>query len=147
MNMKSQVCKIIQKAGLFALSATLFCGCFSKEYTVLPVEVNDSESLYNISCDGMQYRDPFIYVDREKQAYYCPVVAAEGIKIFKSRDLNKWRDLGTVYNYSGIYAGHTWWAADMYQWKDNIYCIATAVSPNGSADDFTSPKCNAVFKG
>lgn len=147
MNMKSQVCKIIQKAGLFALSAALLCGCFSKEYTVLPVEVNDSESLYNISCDGMQYRDPFIYVDREKQAYYCPVVAAEGIKIFKSRDLNKWRDLGTVYNYSGIYAGHTWWAADMYQWKDNIYCIATAVSPNGSADDFTSPKCNAVFKG
>lgn len=95
----------------------------------------------------MEYRDPFIYVDKEKQAYYCPVVVAGGIKMFKSRDLNMWRDLGNVYNTSGLYSNYTYWAADMYRWKDNVYCIATAVSSNGSADDFTSAKSNTVFKG
>ena len=125
----------------------LLCGCYSNDYAVIHTEVNDAESLYNISCEKMEYRDPFIYVDKEKQAYYCPVVAAEGIKLFKSRDLNMWRDLGTVYNYGGLYSDYTYWAADMYKWKDNVYCIATAVSKNGVADDFTSQKCNTVFIG
>ncbi|MGN1221213.1 MAG: family 43 glycosylhydrolase, partial [Candidatus Cryptobacteroides sp.] len=117
-----------------------------KIYTVL-LDANASESLYNISCDEMEYRDPFIYTDTENQAYYCPVVVAGGIKIFKSHDLKMWRDLGNVYNNSGIYSSYTYWAADMYKWKDNLYCIATAVSPNGGADDFTSVKSNTIFKG
>lgn len=137
----------IQTVSLLALSAALLSGCFSKDYTEIPKEVNDSSSLYVISCEKMEYRDPFIYVDTERQAYYCPVVTAEGIRMYKSRDLDMWRDLGTVYNYSGIYSNYTYWAADMYKWKDQVYCIATAVSPNGSDDDFTSEKSNTIFKG
>ncbi|MGM9742604.1 MAG: family 43 glycosylhydrolase [Candidatus Cryptobacteroides sp.] len=145
--MKSYYYKRTQTASLLAMSMALFCGCYSEDYTVIHTEVNDAESLYNISCAEMEYRDPFIYVDKDKEAYYCPVVVAGGIKVFKSRDLEMWRDLGAVYNVSGLYSNYSYWAADMYKWKDNIYCIATAVSPNGGADDFTSRKCNTVFKG
>ena len=146
--MKSYNYKRILTVSLLSMAnIALLCGCYSNDYAVIHTEVNDAESLYNISCEKMEYRDPFIYVDKEKQAYYCPVVAAEGIKLFKSRDLNMWRDLGTVYNYGGLYSDYTYWAADMYKWKDNVYCIATAVSKNGVADDFTSQKCNTIFKG
>lgn len=145
--MKSNFYNKIQKGLLTVSYMALLCGCYSENYTVIPTEVNDSESLYNIRTEEMEYRDPFIYVDKEKQAYYCPVVVAGGIKMFKSRDLNMWRDLGNVYNTSGLYSNYTYWAADMYRWKDNVYCIATAVSSNGSADDFTSAKSNTVFKG
>lgn len=134
-------------AGLLAMSMALLCGCYSEDYKEIPTEVNDSESLYNITTEKMEYRDPFIYVDKDRQAYYCPVVSAEGIKVFKSHDLKMWRDLGTVYNYGGLYTKYSYWAADMYEWKDNVYCIATAVSPNGGADDFTSAKSNTIFKG
>ncbi|MDD6253483.1 MAG: family 43 glycosylhydrolase [Bacteroidales bacterium] len=139
--------KRIQTIGLLTSSMALLCGCYSEDYTVIHTEVNDAESLYNISCAEMEYRDPFIYVDKDKEAYYCPVVVAGGIKVFKSRDLKMWRDLGAVYNVSGLYSDYSYWAADMYKWKDNIYCIATAVSSNGGADDFTSQKCNTIFKG
>ena len=145
--MKSNFYNKIQKGLLTVSYMALLCGCYSENYTVIPTEVNDSESLYNIRTEEMEYRDPFIYVDKEKQAYYCPVVVVGGIKMFKSRDLNMWRDLGNVYNTSGLYSNYTYWAADMYRWKDNVYCIATAVSANGSADDFTSAKSNTVFKG
>ena len=145
--MKSNFYNKIQKGLLTVSYMALLCGCYSENYTVIPTEVNDSESLYNIRTEEMEYRDPFIYVDKEKQAYYCPVVVAGGIEMYKSRDLNMWRDLGNVYNTSGLYSNYTYWAADMYRWKDNVYCIATAVSANGSADDFTSAKSNTVFKG
>ncbi len=145
--MKSNFYNKIQKGLLTVSYMALLCGCYSENYTVIPTEVNDSESLYNIRTEEMEYRDPFIYVDKEKQAYYCPVVVAGGIEMYKSRDLNMWRNLGNVYNTSGLYSNYTYWAADMYRWKDNVYCIATAVSANGSADDFTSAKSNTVFKG
>ncbi|MGN1221215.1 MAG: family 43 glycosylhydrolase, partial [Candidatus Cryptobacteroides sp.] len=101
--------------------------------------------VYDIPANQMEYRDPFIYVDKEGQAYYYPVVVSGGIKMFKSRDLNMWRDLGRVYNSNGLYSGYVLWAADMYKWKDNMYCIATAV-PTTYDDIFTAPKYNTVFK-
>lgn len=143
--MKSYNYKQILTACLSAISGlALVSGCYSEDYKVIHSDINDSESLYNITTEKMEYRDPFIYTDKEKQAYYCPVVASDGIRIFKSRDLKMWRDLGTVYNYSGIYSGYSYWAADMYKWKDKVYCIATAVS---SGDSFNSKKTNAVFVG
>ena len=108
--------------------------------------MDDINSLvYDIRTDQLEYRDPFIYVDKEAQAYYFPAVVAGGIEMYKSRDLNMWRSLGKVYNVSGIYSDYVLWAADMYKWKDEMYCIATAV-PTTYADSFSAKKCNTIFK-
>ncbi len=118
------------------LTSTLFfavlCGCTGtpKGQTVV----------YDLTCDDLVVRDPYIFVDKASGKYYVQanigifapkptkanVAAYDGIYCYESRDLKHWRLVGKSFTPPKDWWGQkNFWAPDMFKVGNKYYILST----------------------
>ncbi|MDR2954406.1 MAG: glycoside hydrolase family 43 protein [Prevotella sp.] len=112
---------------LLALS-TLSCTSKSDK----KAESAEPEETFDIDLADISMRDPFILADPETQSYYIPANGGKNIKMYKSKDLKKWKDLGVVFQPKEDFWGKTdFWAPDLYIYDGKYYLFVTFSSTEG----------------
>lgn len=111
--------------GIIAILAitfsTLSCAGNSKKET--PVE---PEEVFDINISDISMRDPFVFVDPETKMYYIPANGGNKVKMYKSKDLKMWKDVGVVFEPAADFWGKTdFWAPDLYMYKGKYYLFVT----------------------
>lgn len=105
-----------------ALSCT---GNSKKEIPTEPAEV------FDINISEISMRDPFVFVDPETKMYYIPANGDNKIKMYKSKDLKTWKDIGIVFEPAADFWGKTdFWAPDLYFYKGKYYLFVTFSGEN-----------------
>lgn len=113
---------------VFTACTALIFGACSDEVKVDAADAAPIE--YTIKTEDMNFRDPFITVDREEGCYYLITPTRKqgrgALMAYKSLDLKMWGQVGYVYQARTDYLGNThFWAPDFYKYKDNYYCFIT----------------------
>ncbi len=86
---------------------------------------------YNLGLGDFRIRDPFVLADKKNGTYYMPANAGERVRMYKSRDLVHWKDLGIVFQPDANFWGKSdFWAPDLYHYKNKYYLFITLSAPN-----------------
>jgi len=115
------------------LVTTIFMGCggCSKDSDSDDPDPEPSGEIYDLKISDMHIRDPFILVDRENQVYYMHVNGDKKVKVYKSKDLTTWKDMGTSFAPGSDFWGKSdFWAPDVYLYKGKYYLFITLSAPN-----------------
>ena len=85
---------------------------------------------YAVKTSDIRVRDPFILVDEATKHYYLHINGRNKVKVYKSKDLQVWKDCG----YSFIPDTNFWgkqdfWAPDVYQYNGKYYLFITLSAP------------------
>lgn len=99
----------------------------------LPSVGNDNKEIpkkpkggFDIDISDMSARDPFIFADPKTKMYYLAVNGGTNVKMYASKDLKKWKDLGVVFQPKADFWGKTdFWAPDLYFYKGKYYLFVT----------------------
>ncbi|RNC66720.1 glycoside hydrolase family 43 protein [Proteiniphilum sp. X52] len=96
-----------------------------------PTPTPEPEEIYDLRVNEMHVRDPFILVDRENQVYYMHVNGNKKVRVYKSKDLTMWKDMGIAFNPSSDFWGKSdFWAPDVYHYQHKYYMFITLSAPN-----------------
>lgn len=116
----------MQKLIYLLLATFLFMGCNSTSQN----EVEKEQ--YTLSVDSIRIRDPFIHYNKERDLYFMPAHNGKGFKMYESRDLKNWKDLGSVFDADSSFWGKgDFWAPDLYFYNNNYYIIYTCTDSSG----------------
>jgi beta-xylosidase len=100
--------------------------CKEKENILKEIDNNDSTLYYNLNINDIVLRDPFIFPDTLSKSYYMHVGNRPNIRLYKSKDLLKWKDEGFSFSPSPEFWGkNDFWAPDMYLYNNNYYMLVT----------------------
>lgn len=89
-----------------------------------------SDETFDINIGDMRARDPFILVDREDKSYYLHVSSNKRVKVYKSKDLTMWKDLGFAFDPDSDFWGkQDFWAPDTYYYDGKYYMFITLSAP------------------
>lgn len=93
----------------------------------------EEEKKNYIKTEELRIRDPFVFVDQESNTYYVPASdAGKGFKLYKSKDLQNWEDLGSCFTPDKDFWGKTdFWAPDLYQYNGKYYIFGTFSDTEG----------------
>ena len=85
---------------------------------------------YNKPVDTMPIRDPFILVDKENRKYYVYENAGNKVRVYRSKNLSYWKDLGMAFTPASNFWGKSdFWAPDVYYYKQKYYLFITLSAP------------------
>ena len=118
---------------LFFISAVFVqCGGCNKDSGLEnPDPTPEPEEVFDLRVSDMHIRDPFILVDRENQAYYMHVNGNKKVRVYKSKDLAMWKDMGIAFAPGGDFWGKSdFWAPDVYSYQNKYYLFITLSAPN-----------------
>lgn len=105
---------------LIALITFSCSGNVKKETSVEP------EEIFDLNIAEISMRDPFIFADPETKMYYVPANGGGKVKMYKSKDLKKWKSLGAVFEPQPDFWGKKdFWAPDLYQYDGKYYLFVT----------------------
>lgn len=132
----------MKKYGLLLLLILLFAACStSKE--------NQNQLGDRKAGSFVPFGDPFILL--YKNAYYAyGTHSADGIEVYKSNNLKKWKYLGLALNKKDVWGGRWFWAPEVYHTNGKFYmyysadehtCVAISDFPTGP---FTQEKKQPV---
>lgn len=86
---------------------------------------------YNLGVADINIRDPYVFADKNSGKYYMPASlfgqkGERAFKMYESKDLKKWRDLGVCFRADADFWGkRDFWAPDMFEFGGKYYIIAT----------------------
>lgn len=81
---------------------------------------------FPINIDSLRIRDPFIFVDKVDKCYYLQARDDGKFRVYKSKDLENWKDLGNSFiPDSSFWGTKDFWAPDMYYHNGKYYIFAT----------------------
>jgi len=113
-------CCLMIMAGLFLICSTAAYGQAKAGAT----HKNGAGGLVDIS--DMRMRDPFILYDPVSGNYYTYANNRPGIKVYESKDLKNWRDLGNAFVAAPDFWGKSdFWAPDCYYYRGKYYMMVT----------------------
>ena len=94
---------------------------------------SDDNEIYDIKRENIQIRDPFVYVDQKTKTYYVPANSGSNtIMLYKSKDLENWKNIGDVFIPDSIFWGKKdFWAPDLFEYKGKYYLFVTFSSETG----------------
>ncbi len=136
--------------------STLFLGaCCGKK---------DCDASYNLTCDDLILRDPFVFADKNTQKYYIHANAlitktnqtqeeisknkGKALYCYEGKDLQKWRLVGKSFEAPKNWWGkRDFWAPDMFKFGDKYYVIATFSNNRVIGKFFNNPKADLQFRG
>lgn len=75
---------------------------------------------------ALHVRDPFILHDPVTKSYYLYANNRPHFKVYKSTDLQHWKDLGYCFTAApGFWGKRDFWAPDVYHYRGRYYLFAT----------------------
>lgn len=108
------------------LQGLIACGSSGRKEKTGKLPEAETAETYLLKRDSMHVRDPFIFVDRENGFYYMQANGGKGFRLYKSRDLEHWKDLGFSFKADTSFWGkRDFWAPDMYQYEGKYFIFGT----------------------
>ncbi len=84
------------------------------------------EEIYDLKTSDLHIRDPFIFIDTNKQCYYLHASKGNKIVAYKTKDLLRWKLLGNSFVPAGDFWGkQDFWAPDLYEYESKYYMFVT----------------------
>jgi beta-xylosidase len=117
---------------LFLINAILMpcCGNGKEPDSGELTQNPEPKEIYDLKISDMHVRDPFILVDRENQTYYMHVNGNKKVRVYKSKDLSTWKDMGIAFAPNSDFWGKSdFWAPDVYYYKSKYYLFITLSAP------------------
>lgn len=113
----------LRRSLCLGLLTITFIGCGNNQSKKTDLVAEDD---FSIKTDSLRIRDPYIFVDRDEKAYYLQARDNGKFKVYKSKDLENWKDLGNSFIPDSTFWGKDdFWAPDMYKYKGKYYIFGT----------------------
>ncbi len=85
---------------------------------------------YKTDISEIHARDPFIFLDKPGGHYYMHLNGGGRVICYQSRDLAKWRHMGSSFVPEADFWGKKdFWAPDLYEYQGNYYLFITMSAP------------------
>jgi len=115
-----------------------------------------ASELKEIKKSDIRIRDPFVFLDKKTGTYYMPSNlyngfdknAPKGLKMYSSKDLKVWKDLGVCYTPPAYHWGQSlFWAPDMIERNGKYYILVTMGCNRPIGKSSQNPNEDIFFKG
>ena len=104
---------------------------------------------YNLSSIPLRVRDPWILADSETKNYYLYVNNRPRIRLYQSKDLKNWSNIGDVFEaWPDFWGKDDFWAPDCFKYRGKYYLFVTFSSEvvNRGTSILVSDKPTGPFK-
>lgn len=104
---------------------TYIVSCSSDISQDKPTPTEDKER-FEIPVSNLHIRDPFIIADTKTSMYYLHCNDNLKFKVYKSKDLQTWKEVGYSFiPQSDFWGKQDFWAPDIYYYNGKYYLFAT----------------------